>query len=294
MTGNPVKSPKKKPQRLPGRPLRSPRLRFARRQPIWTESQTPLHEWYASGLGQSILGELECHLDGILPGIFGYQGLQIGSLAPGQNLLEKAGIHRGIRVDSTGGTADAGADVLNLPIASDVMKLVVLPHTLDFCHQPHQALREADRVLTDDGQIVLVGFNPLSLYGVGHTLLGWRDTAPWNGQFYSRRRVTEWLSVLDYRVLDSTCLYVRPPINSLKLQRKMSALEKLQPWIGAIGALYVLHARKQTVPMTMVRRQWRRSRPGISVGGLAANRHTGARQATSKIIQLPTRGSEPS
>jgi len=268
------------------------RGRLARHDPIWTESQSSLHEWYASGLGQSILGELDCHLDSILPGIFGYQGLQIGTLELGRNLLEKAGIHRGIRIDCADSGADIDADVLNLPIASDVMKLVVLPHTLDFCHQPHQALREADRVLTDDGQIVLIGFNPLSLYGLGHTLLGWRGHAPWNGQFYSRRRVTEWLSVLDYRVLNSTCLYVRPPVNSVKLQRKLAAVEKLQPWIGAVGALYVLHARKQTIPMTLARRQWRRSRAGISVGGLAANQHVGARQANNKIIQLPSRGPE--
>jgi len=255
--------------------------------PVWIESQVRLHQWYSSGLGQSILGEIDRHLDSILPGIFGYQGLQIGTLTPQHNLLDKAGIHRRICLDSGSCAADITADVLNLPIASDVMKLVVLPHTLDFCHQPHQALREADRVLTDDGQIVLIGFNPFSLFGARHGLFGWRGNSPWNGQFFSRRRITEWLSVLDYRVLDSSCLYIRPPLNSVKLQRKLSGLEKLQPWIGAIGGLYVLHARKQTLPMTMARRQWRRQRSALAVGGLAANQHTGARRATNKIIELP-------
>ncbi len=260
--------------------------------PVWTQSQAPLHEWYSSGLGQSILGVLNTHLDTIMPGIFGYQGLQIGTLGEDFDPLHKAGIHRGTRIDSGQFDADVDADVLNLPIASDVMKLVILPHTLDFCHQPHQALREADRVLTDDGQIVLIGFNPFSLFGAGHAVLGWRGHTPWNGQFYSRRRVTEWLSVLDYQVLNSTCLYVRPPLNSIKLQRKLVRIEGLQPWIGAVGGVYILHARKQTLPMTLARRQRRRQRAAIGVGGLAANQHAGARSATNKIIELPIRPRE--
>lgn len=227
-----------------------------------------------------------------MPGIFGYQGLQIGTLAADFEPLQKAGIHRGTRLDTGEIDADIDADVLNLPIASDVMKLVILPHTLDFCDQPHQALREADRVLTDDGQIVLIGFNPFSLFGAGHATLGWRNHAPWNGQFFSRRRVTEWLSVLDYQVQDSTCLYVRPPLNSVKIQSKLARIEKLQPWIGSIGGIYVLHARKQTVPMSLARRQKRRQRNAISVGGLAANRHAGARNASSKVIELPTQPRE--
>lgn len=264
----------------------------SREPPVWTESQAPLLEWYSSGLGQSILGVLNTHLDCIMPGIFGYQGLQIGTLATDFDPLEKAGIHRGTRLDFGRQNADVDADVLNLPIASDVMKLVILPHTLDFCHQPHQALREADRVLTDDGQIVLVGFNPFSLFGVGHATLGWRGHTPWNGQFYSRRRVTEWLSVLDYQIQDSTCLYVRPPLNSMALQNKLARVENLQPWIGAIGGVYVLHARKQTAPMTLARRQKRRQRAAIGVAGLAANQHAGTRSANNKIIELPTRPRE--
>ena len=160
------------------------------------------------------------------------------------------------------------ADVLSLPIASDVMKLVLLVHTLDFCEQPHQALREADRVLTDDGQLVIIGFNPWSMMGARHAAMGWRGQVPWNGQFYSRRRVTEWLSVLNYRVLDSRALYLRPPFRNASLLQKMSRLERLQPWAGALGAVYILHARKQTVPMTMSRRMWLGQRTAATVGSL--------------------------
>jgi len=239
------------------------------RAPVWTESRHSLREWYASALGQSILDELGRHLDDVLPGIFGYQGLQIGDFTPDFPVLERAGIHRALKMDAPDIQADIQADVLNLPIASDVMKLVVLPHTLDFCHQPHQALREMDRVLADDGQVVIIGFNPFSQLGIGHTMLGWRSLPPWSGQFFSRRRVTEWLSVLNFRLLDSQCVYVRPPINSQRVQNRLRPLEKFRPWLGAVGGVYVLHARKQTFPMTLARRQWRPKRNGITVGSFA-------------------------
>lgn len=239
------------------------------RSPVWTDSRLEVREWYASALGQSILDELGPHLDVVLPGIFGYQGLQIGDLTPEFPVLERAGIHRALKLDAPTISADIQADVLNLPIASDVMKLVVLPHTLDFCHQPHQALRETDRVLSDDGQIVIIGFNPFSQMGIGHAMLGWRSLPPWSGQFFSRRRVTEWLSVLNYRLLDSQCVYVRPPIDSVSFQHRLRPLERFRPWLGAVGSVYVLHARKQTFPMTPARRQWRRKTTGITVGSFA-------------------------
>ena len=309
-----------------------------KRSPVWIDAQPALRTWYASGLGQSIVEELTLHMDTILPRIFGYQGVQVGTLPtrassssashgqagntpqqgedstdsrragaklvdrdgprpvndsspargetgknadPGTELLYRAGIHRKIILDSPGSLAGAdsqtnqvGADAISLPIASDVMKLVILPHTLDFCHQPHQALREADRVLTDDGQMVIIGFNPFSQFGLGHLLNGWRDKTPWNGHFFSRGRVTEWLSVLNYRVLDSTCLYLRPPVNRQWVQNSLARVERLQPWMGAVGAVYVLHARKQTVPFTWVRAQRRRQRAGVPVTGYARATNT--------------------
>ena len=172
--------------------------------------------------------------------------------------------------------ADIHADVLSLPIATGSMKAVLFFHTLDFCEHPHRALREADRVLTDDGQLIIVGFNPFSAFGARHFASGWRRREPWNGRFWSRGRVAEWLSVLDYRVLDSRAMFIRPPINSERLLRRLGALERLEPWLGAIGGLYVMRARKQTVPMTLARRQWRRQRAAVGAAGLALS---GTREA---------------
>ncbi|MDO6462146.1 methyltransferase domain-containing protein [Granulosicoccaceae sp. 1_MG-2023] len=172
-------------------------------------------------------------------------------------------------------------DALNLPIAGDTMNLVLLPHTLDFCENPHQALREADRVLRADGHLVIVGFNPHSLWGLRHLLGGWRGQIPWNGEFYSRWRVSEWLSVLSFRVVRSETFYLRPPLAAGRLIRGMRFMENARPLLGGLGACYVIHARKQTIPMTLVRDSWRRPSAGLAAGSLV---HRSRAQAVSKTV----------
>lgn len=236
------------------------------RAPVWLDAQQSLAQWYSTGLGQSIVENLENRLSESLRDVFGYQGLLVGNFEPERDLLVYAGLHRKLTLDAPGRSADINADALQLPIASDTMKLVVLWHTLDFCDNPHQALREADRILMEDGQLIIIGFNPVSAFGVRHLLTGWRRKSPWHGRFYSRWRLKDWLSVLDYRVLRSEASFIRPPFNSERLLRRLEGMERLQPWLGGLGGVYILQARKQTIPMTLSRRQWRRQRSGMSVG----------------------------
>ena len=130
-------------------------IRTVRQSPVWLDAQAPLAQWYASGLGQSIAKRLEVEVSSRLGDVFGYQGLQVGNLVPGLHLLAGAGLQRHLMLDAPGNEADIHSDVLSLPIASDTMKAVAFFHTLDFCDNPHQALREADRVLTEDEKIKL-------------------------------------------------------------------------------------------------------------------------------------------
>lgn len=266
-------------------------IKVAQRAPVWLDAQAPLGEWYASQLGQSILDELEGVLTARLGDVFGYQGLQIGNPAPDRSMLASAGLQRLLTLDAPG-SASRGAhiatDVTALPIASDSVKAVLFFHTLDFCGQPHQALREADRVLTDDGHLLIIGFNPISAFGLRHVATAWRGREPWNAQFWSRRRVADWLSVLDYRVLASDPLFARPPIDNERVLRRLQRVERWSPLVGALGALYIIQARKQTVPMNLIRRPWLRPRTGVRVGtaaGSFSNAGVAGRQAAG-VVQL--------
>lgn len=243
--------------------------------PGWLESQAALLDWYRTPLGQAIAEQLVPALQASVNDLFGYQGLQVGNPLPEASLLEGSGLYRTIVLDAPGSKADVHGDVLALPVANDTMKCVVFMHTLDFCSEPHQALREADRVLSSDGQLVIIGFNPYSLFGLRHVLGGWRGRMPWRGRFYSRWRVGEWLSVLDYAVEHRQSLFLRPPLNNARLLRRLARLEPAWGSHTGVGGIYIMRAKKQSVPMTLLRqRVWQPSRAlGASYaregGGLA-------------------------
>ena len=225
----------------------------------WNDTLPELGEWYASLLGRSMLEEVNEHLDKMLRPVFGYQGLQLGQIGDAENLMGSAGLLRRFvlgAIDSQA-SVDLSATVLELPIASDTISLLVMPHTLEFCQDPHQVLREADRVLARDGYLLLIGFNPLSTWGLARYMRFWQRSAPWNGVFYSRSRINDWLSLLNFRVVDNRKFYLRPPIGQEQLLSKLAFLERLQPWLGVFGAAYIVLARKQVRPLTPKLQRWR-------------------------------------
>lgn len=71
------------------------------------------------------------------------------------------------------------AEPLALPFAPQSLDLLVLPHALEASPDPHAVLREAERVLVPEGRVVIIGFNPLSAWGV-HVLRA-QLCARWGG-----------------------------------------------------------------------------------------------------------------
>ena len=56
----------------------------------------------------------------------------------------------------------------SLAMASDSVDAVLLPHTLEYEPDPHEILREVGRVLSGEGHLIVLGFRPLSSWGLRH------------------------------------------------------------------------------------------------------------------------------
>lgn len=88
-----------------------------------------------------------------------------------------------------------------LPLPSDTVDVVVLHHILDFAHRPHQVLVEAARTLRPGGRLVLVGFDPYSIFGIGKWLLSpRRKLVVWRHNSLRRARLVDWLALLGFAV----------------------------------------------------------------------------------------------
>lgn len=227
-----------------------------------------MRDWYATRAGALLLRDIKHCLDRLLPEIFGYHAAQIGCVAPHLDLMEGSRIKHWVGVDVKPLSADLAAAAIALPFDADCIDLMVLWHTLDFATEPHVVLREVERVLIPEGRLIVVGFNPWSVYGLWRLALGWRGRAPWCGHFFSTSRLKDWLSLLGL-VID-TCEYCgfRPPIQRARILRRLASMERFGcATFPVFGGVRLLVARKRVTTLTPLKPIWGR-RGGLAPGKL--------------------------
>lgn len=152
--------------------------------------------------------------------------------------------------------ADVIMDFEAIPFRENSIDCVLLHHVLEFEDKPHQCLREAARVTVPNGYMVIVGFNPVSLWGVARYLP--KTATPPGAQFLGKNRVLDWLSLLDFRVEQVQTFQAMPPWG-LKYFRKVGLkLDRMLSLIGnPFGTCYIIVARKLVAGRTPIRPQWR-------------------------------------
>ncbi|MDX1800068.1 MAG: class I SAM-dependent methyltransferase [Marinobacter sp.] len=168
-----------------------------------------------------------------------------------------------------------------LPFPDDTMDLVILHHSADFSAFPHQVLREAARVTRSGGKILILGFNPISLWGARKILFR-QSSGAWGGRFLLRSRMEDWLNLLDFRTDSARSYFYRLPIQNVRLIEKLALMERLGgSRLLPIGAYYCILATKQVWAPIGKRPLWRRPNViplpaggtlGVSRGYRAVNR----------------------
>jgi SAM-dependent methyltransferase len=150
-----------------------------------------------------------------------------------------------------------------LPFANASLDLVVLPHALELASDPHRTLREVERVLVPEGRVVILGFNPLSLWGLRQQLGRWRRQLwpgsarglflPSAGEFLRYRRLRDWLRLLGFEVEDGRFGCYRMPVASLKWLERSAWMERVgERWWPVFGAVYFVVAVKRVRGMRLV------------------------------------------
>lgn len=216
---------------------------------------SPLH-WQDFSGGEWLMQQEQQLLDHYLPGIFGYYLLKMGHLSC-QLDCHQSTIRHHINIAPPGLSVGIAAELTALPIQESCIDLCLLNHTLDFASDPHQILREVERVITADGYLIISGFNPMSLMGVrGH--LGRRRIIPWACRMFTPMRVKDWLHLLGFEVLHDK----RYAFTSFAAAKPMSDWfeQRGRQYARPLASSYMLVARKRTVPLTPIRQKWRMKR----------------------------------
>lgn len=236
-------------------------LKSRLRKPKVCTDRRRLRTWYAGLLGQWLLESEREQLEAVLPNLFGYHLLQVGCLSD-HDLLDSSRILHRVVVDVD---ADDVTDVFGLfgrpdalPIESDSVDVVLLPHTLEFENDPHQVLREVDRVLVPEGHVVILGFNPWSIWGTWWTMRLRRGGPPWCGRFRSTLRIQDWLALLGFDTVMSQGYFFRPPFHHAGIMRRLDFMERLgKRWWPIFGGAYLLVAKKRVATLTPIKPRWR-------------------------------------
>jgi SAM-dependent methyltransferase len=91
-----------------------------------------------------------------------------------------------------------------LPIQTDSMDMVIVPHLLEFDSHRFQTMREIERVLKPEGILVVLNFNPLSFWVRYQFLWDKKMADSWGGHFIFRSRILDWLKLLNFEVAISS------------------------------------------------------------------------------------------
>ena len=223
------------------------------------------NDWFEGPLGSRVLREEAALAPLALDNVFGFELLQVGTWGPAHHLLDGARTQHTTLVApemAPGVTLCAPLDTL--PFRSDSIDAIFLPHTLELVEDPYTVLREAERILTAEGCLMICGFNPFSGWGARRALgrlFGRPAFPPSTRRMLSERRLRDWVALLGFDV-DGVYGY----LGGLPLTGRAHSAEFQARSSWASGA-YLLKARKRVSTMTLVRPR-RRVRQRVLVGAV--------------------------
>src|SRR5207253_2283625 len=102
------------------------------------------------------------------------------------------------------------SEYYDLPIIPSSIDIVILPHLLEFIDNPHRLLSEACRIIKPEGFIMILGFNPISLWGLKKWWVKSKNI-PWNSTFLHPNIIKQWLKLADFELIKQDTLLFRPP-----------------------------------------------------------------------------------
>ena len=229
-----------------------------------------LQSWLRGALGQRVYTLERKIATEALAQVFGWQLLQIGLWGDDDGLLAEGRTQRkavlawhGSR--PVGRPAAIRSRTDSLAIASDSVDAVVLPHTLEYEPEPHEILREVGRILSAEGHLIVLGFRPLSSWGLRH-LFAKDGFPPGLERMIGEGRLRDWLKLLGFEIVDARRYLFTLPLGS-SAPSSQSFFERSGQYLWPLFAGgYLIKARKRVYTLTPVLPRWR-LRPKV-VGGL--------------------------
>lgn len=217
--------------------------------------------WYEQPLGAAFAKAQQAEIELLLPQLKGTRFLQLGT-NPGVNFEAISSNPYYISLAPDVGLKQSDPFVAGsyhaLPFLPDSIDVVLMNQVLEFESDLQLVLEEIWRILVGEGQVVVMGFHSLSLWGLIQFFKKKPAQTPWRGHFHSLFEVRRALVNLNFNILTSKTFFFRPPIQNSYLLNGLEALEKCGAWMWPIfGAGYLIVAQKKVLGGTPpLRSRW--------------------------------------
>jgi SAM-dependent methyltransferase len=229
-------------------------------------------QWFQSAQGVAVLESERKIVNSLIEMMFGYHILQVGC-SDEISLINESPVGHKIIFASQFRAGEGGAVANNeeLPLANDSIDVILIHHALDFTENSHRLLREVTRVLRPGGQLIIVGFNPWSYWGLWKFFKR-KINIPWCGRFISKRRLSDWLQLLDLQIESTSHGLHFLPLKFSKLLKSSDKVEKFGNRIKSpLGGAYFISCVKQVLPLTPIIPRWKPMRARATAMPAAEN-----------------------
>jgi SAM-dependent methyltransferase len=228
------------------------------------EYSSALAAWQTGALGRAVVAAEAQLLADVCDDVFGLELLQIGSWGRGRELLNSSRVRRQTVIAAAypaGEAPDIIASAAGLPITSGTIDAVVLPHSLEIEPDPRAVLREAERVLLGEGQLIVLGFRPWSLWGL-RAAASRTGYPPGLGRLLSEGRLRDWLALLGFEVTAARhYLHVTPREPSGDPRQSALGMLRRGLFNPLPAGAYLIKARKRVYAPTPLRLRRREHAP---------------------------------
>lgn len=227
------------------------------------------NSWLGTDLGQALLNVEKRLVEEALGGLFGEECLQLGVWGEARTFLRFARTQRTACIAAPPNSVSddppaAFGRMHRLPVATDSIDVLILPHTLDFSERQHAILREVHRVLRSDGHLVVLGFKPGGIWGLRRLIPG-AGLPPNTNHLVGDRQLSDWLKLLDLTIHGVTRYFFKWPLTGIRVSGSRLWEQRGRRWWPELAACYMLTAQKRVATLTPVRQPWR-ARPKVVAG----------------------------
>ena len=234
--------------------------------------------WGDISQGEQIREELSIACAPLIEHIFGYHFVRLGTLSS-EISVESSPIKHVVNLTEPE-CERAGMRGISseLPLQNNSVDGFLLAAELDFAQDPHQILREIDRAIPANGQLIIAGFNPFSLAGILKYFPVNKSNVLHQGRFFTAARIKDWLGLLGFEIIDTEYIVY----SSLFSRKRFLPGSKLQRfckrYLPMFSSVYIIAARKREIPLSTIKPKWKVKKPRFA----AANARVGHSQAKTR------------